>query len=365
MYLPKSCYPEPGSFVGIDAPVARLSFAGAKAIDLAWNSLVGRGVQVVLVLLSYRVFADGLMKAAEAQCVPVPTFVSLAFFPTSVASIWSLLTSLVRAPGWRIKIMVLWALLSILFLAGFPSLMDLSTGYDAFSSLSISLPGDGMHLLDDSNAGGLDSSYSAIGHAIGRLRTSYPLNLTVNRTYGSYQLYNLRWANAELQSEWDAVWNASAAELYAASEGDTPSYSQPMSEHFYLADADNYSCTVQNGVYMWGFSRSWVLITVCVTCAWLLGMWIFWVDADHNSQMSRKRRRLGTYRAILDVGDVLRGELGDELGAYSEKELRRAVDKVGRVKYRVSNVEEEGLPRVRLSTGPSQKVKLNWGTFYA
>ncbi|CAG8974676.1 hypothetical protein HYALB_00006410 [Hymenoscyphus albidus] len=54
------------SWVGINLVVATdFSFGTAKAIDLAWNWIIGRGLQCVLSILAYRVFCDAIMRAAE------------------------------------------------------------------------------------------------------------------------------------------------------------------------------------------------------------------------------------------------------------------------------------------------------------
>jgi len=58
-----SCYGDGSwTFVGINIRFGRFDYGSAKALDLAWNWIVGRGLQAILVLLAYRVFSDALLR---------------------------------------------------------------------------------------------------------------------------------------------------------------------------------------------------------------------------------------------------------------------------------------------------------------
>ena len=357
-----SCLPPLGSFVGIDVPVWHFSFAGAKAVDLLWNAIVGRGVQLLLAALAYRVFADGLMKALETQSVPLEAVISLSLFATQPVTLWRLLVSLFRAPGWRVKMLMFWALLSTIFLLAFPSLLDLASGYDSRQNLYLVQPGGVTTQLDNSTRTSRSASDAAIRTSIGDLYTADPDNYTVGKSDegDEYRFYHVQWKNPNLQSSWDSFYTESyVKEKWNKNIGGA-------APRFYLSDANNYQCNVEPEAYVWGFAFAWLIVSAGLTTGWLIGLWMFWVDADHNSQMCRKRRRMGPYRAIVDVGETLRAELGEELGAYSERELRKAVEKrVRGVKYVVEEREEDGAPRVRLATGQSERVRLEWNRPYA
>ena len=132
-----------------------------------------------------------------------------------------------------------------------------------------------------------------------------------------------------------------------------------------LNDQDNWTCEVQTERFAWGFSYLWLTITVGITSSWLFGLWVLWIDADHNSQFCRKGRRMGHYHAVLDIANALREELGQNTGAYSEEELYKLVKRLPLFKYHIE--EEDALQhanRISLSTRPSTKVQLHWNKEY-
>ena len=145
------CLPKLGSFVGIDIPVAHLSFAQAKVIDLLWNTVVGRGFQLIFGYLTYRVFMDGVIKALEAQAMPIDTVVNILLFTPQVAPLWTSAKAAGTVPGWRMKCLLLWTLVSIIFLAVLPSLLDLASGYDARQVFSLVQPDGVIFPLDSSD----------------------------------------------------------------------------------------------------------------------------------------------------------------------------------------------------------------------
>jgi hypothetical protein len=91
------------SFVGIDIRFGSFSYGQAKAVDLAWNWLVGRGVAAFMTFVCYRVFTDALMRAVELTALPYQLFASLALYPTQLDTIWQLLKGLSINGGWRVR----------------------------------------------------------------------------------------------------------------------------------------------------------------------------------------------------------------------------------------------------------------------
>ena len=118
--------------------------------------------------------------------------------------------------------------------------------------------------------------------------------------------------------------------------------------------------------YVWGFSLPWLIITCSLTAAWLFGLWIMWVDADRNSQFCHRGRRMGYYRAALDVAEALNEELGPDTGAYSNAEIQKRVGGLSRFKYFVEPDEaRHGVAKIGLSTRPSAQVRLDEDKKYA
>lgn len=82
------CYQEGGgwSFVGINLKFGEFNYGSAKALDLAWNWIIGRGVQALLMLLAYRVFTDALLRAAEMTPLSFELYAKLSLYTTSIKS---------------------------------------------------------------------------------------------------------------------------------------------------------------------------------------------------------------------------------------------------------------------------------------
>jgi len=102
-----------------------------------------------------------------------------------------------------------------------------------------------------------------------------------------------------------------------------------------------------------------------------------WVDIDVNGELVNKGRQLGKWRAIIDLSEAMKEDLGENLCAYSEKELRRALRKKAPLKYfstdaggERSGLSDEtglcdGLGHVGLSSRKSSRVKLAFDKYYA
>lgn len=96
------------------------SFGTAKFIDLAWNLVVGRGVQGLLSLLSYRVFSDALLRMTELTPLSYELYASIAFYSNRFQLLWYLVKGLGKFGGWRVKAIFTWLLISTVYLLVFP-----------------------------------------------------------------------------------------------------------------------------------------------------------------------------------------------------------------------------------------------------
>ena len=376
-----SCYnaPDSLSILNIDLRVAILNFAQAKSVDLAFNWVVGRGIQLLLGILSYRVFADALLKAAEEHRIPVPVFMSLAIFSTKPDVLWQLSCNFLRATGWRVRTMIVWACLSTIFLAFIPALMDISTGYEP-ASLRYLSDEDGNSIAQVTDERGniaqqqlyqstkmnVTTHWNEDEKAQCRAEARYPDSVCDHYSTIDF-VTNYQWKSPELQHSWDTIFNKSIVLRYAndtnnfrfgeAVRGEFP--------RFALNASSRYTCHVQDDQFVWGFSSPWLFATGVLLSAWLFGVWVLWVDADHNGQFCRKGRRMGHYRAALDVAAALNEAFGPDTGAYADGQLYERVKRMPPVKYRVEEDEQMMTGRIGLSARPSGRVKLHWNEKYA
>ena len=74
------------SFFSI-APITKyMSFDGVEALDLAWNTIIGRSSQALLLGICYRVYRTCLVRLAETAIVSHALFITLALGPLTVSS---------------------------------------------------------------------------------------------------------------------------------------------------------------------------------------------------------------------------------------------------------------------------------------
>ncbi|KAL8839788.1 MAG: hypothetical protein Q9170_001599 [Blastenia crenularia] len=320
------------TFLGINLRFGRMTFSQAKTLDLIWNWVAGRGLQLFLAWLTYPVHTAALMRVAEVSHVSYDLFTALALFSTRPSSLCDLVKASVSTQGVRVRFIFTWLLLSTIYLAALPSLLDLMSGYEASTRTELVLPNKTtVDVTDFSDFRGSlfhcsdpdpDPRYSC-GNA-------------------NYVFYDL-----SLNTSYQAILTNGL----------------DMNE-FYTAKSDNYHCIAEKGMYQWGFSGEWVLLISCFNGAWIIGLWILWVDTEWNSQFTRKGRRMDTYRAIADIAEAMKGDLGEDTCAYSEKELAAALKRGGPIKYYVEPDAEGEKGHIGLSSRQSKRAKLEWDKKY-
>ena len=137
----------------------------------------------------------------------------------------------------------------------------------------------------------------------------------------------------------------------------------------YSAFLENVLCTQGFG-YQWGFSSSLVLIFLICNSIWLVGMYITWETLERQSQFKKKRRSLGRYRAAVDLGDMIKEELGSDISALSNSALEAEFKNRLPIRYHVSNRisatgEEHAHIGLSCEDHQGEKFKLEWEKIYA
>ncbi|WDK12574.1 hypothetical protein CGRA01v4_03854 [Colletotrichum graminicola] len=110
----------------------RLSFADAKAIDVAWDIVFGRGGQALLASTSWRAFADYTAVSMQARPVTYQTFQTI--FLQDQPGIWPtfyLARDFVRSRGLQSRVMMTIMVFVAVFILLFPTLGSAMTGYSA------------------------------------------------------------------------------------------------------------------------------------------------------------------------------------------------------------------------------------------
>jgi hypothetical protein len=112
------------TFLGISLRFGRFDYGSAKALDLAWNWVVGRGLQAFFTLIAYRVFNDALLRAAEMMPLSYELYASLSLYSTKPDILWQLVKGLVKHGNWRTKAIFSYLLISTCYLMMFPRLVS-------------------------------------------------------------------------------------------------------------------------------------------------------------------------------------------------------------------------------------------------
>ncbi|EON63523.1 hypothetical protein W97_02751 [Coniosporium apollinis CBS 100218] len=280
------------SFFEPDTVMGNFTLGQAKAIDLAWNTVLGRGGQAVMTYTSYNAVANALTRIAETTPVKYELFAGLAFYPTGVFTLAHLVKGLHSLRGWRPKFAMAWLLFSSVLILAMPSLIDASSGYIQPPSLFYvsGVPGD--------NHGPLYRASEQVPRAL----------LSVN-----------------------------------ASEAP-------------------YTC-MADGVYQWGFASGWFLILMTLMPVWVFGTYCIWMDTQHNSELTRKGRTMGPWRAVVDLAEAMALELGPHTNGYSDAQLAKILENRPPIKYD-AQVDEKGLSHIGLAPRLSARLKLSFEAMY-
>ncbi|KAK3113367.1 hypothetical protein LTR53_009410 [Teratosphaeriaceae sp. CCFEE 6253] len=145
---------DPAQFLQITLGVGELSFPAAKAIDIAWDLVVGRGGQALLAWMCSPLFRSSLTRAMEAATVPTPVYAAVTFDKISLTSISTLASTLIRrdprrlprdSGGGAVSGRWRYALLALAFgyILAFPTWTAAVTGYQSRDVAYAIRPSDG------------------------------------------------------------------------------------------------------------------------------------------------------------------------------------------------------------------------------
>jgi len=91
-------------------------------------------------------------------------------------------------------------------------------------------------------------------------------------------------------------------------------------------------------VYVWGFSAWVVMVGLVLEMLWCLVLGIIWLAVTHGSILfSFDGPTSGTVRGILDLSEAMNEDLGRDTGWYTDKELRKKLDRLPPVGYEMQD----------------------------
>lgn len=109
------------------------TFTEVKVIDLAWDMLVGRGGQLIIIAFSYRIFGDVVRMLMAREEVGYDLFSAVAFHSGGISSMGTLLSHAVGntpIPRTKHAVRVYWAMaVATVYVVAMPTLFSAMTGY--------------------------------------------------------------------------------------------------------------------------------------------------------------------------------------------------------------------------------------------
>jgi hypothetical protein len=135
-------------------------------------------------------------------------------------------------------------------------------------------------------------------------------------------------------------------------------------DYSWFQDPDNVQC-VASTRYQWGFSGGIYFLFSVLSTGWVIGTYGVWVHMNRKSELCRKGRSLGKYRAVVDMGEAIRAALGSDICAYSDRELENKLMQRPGIKYSVLYETGNSLAHIGLSSVDNrEKMVLNFGELY-
>lgn len=128
---------------------------------------------------------------------------------------------------------------------------------------------------------------------------------------------------------------------------------------------ENFNCVAEENKYHWSVSGGWVLIVVYINSFWLFGLRVLCLDCHTQNEICKKGRQMGIYRAIIDISEAIRRDLGPNLAAYFEEQLVGALHQQGQIKYHFSKPNSDSSMHIGLSSRDSGRTRLERDCTYA
>lgn len=376
------------NLLDVDVAFGTLSFATAKFIDLIWDIVISRGGQALLAWITYHVHCAALLLIMESSLVSYDLYTTVTLSQANIAALAPLTRAAFGKLGFRRKLLLFWLALSIIWIAFWPTITNAVTGYVATSTTLVLLH---------------DSSYVQYSELATDSNLAYQYNYTMtvesysndstypDFTYNSPLLLstgpNITWWTAIVTNP-DCPTMLIEADQYYPSTCDTVlfsgmdkpsltgtigtfnltlgvyySFGNYTYDYAYVQTPSNVVCIAGN-TYQWGFSTGASVVFLILNSIWAIGTYSVWVAVTHRSELCKKRGYFGSYRAAVDMAEAITAELGTEICAYSDEEIKGKLKK-SNIKYNVM----EGVAGSTDHIGLSNKVydtelRLNFEDLY-
>lgn len=122
-----------GHLFQITLGFGKFSFAQAKAIDVAWDIVFGRGGQLILSAITFIVFSKSLNRLLEQpdSSFSYDTFRAIVFEPPSLIVMIKFYKDIRSRTDQRARWSLTWFVFASLYVVAFPTITSAMTGYNA------------------------------------------------------------------------------------------------------------------------------------------------------------------------------------------------------------------------------------------
>ncbi|KAH7087692.1 hypothetical protein FB567DRAFT_351884 [Paraphoma chrysanthemicola] len=361
----------------LDTTFGQFSFGQAKTIDVVWDVMIGRGVQLLAWYIGYIVFSDALLRIIERHATSFQIFQRIALEGPSLLSLWTLVRELWCARSKRTRFLFFYMWLSTLYITSIPMLLSAMTGYDATSIAWVSLSEDNNNIVPS-------AALERTVYVTGTLDKSFdePVCVDYALSWSMDQARMMRWdlcdcrlsngtmLNPPRRDQWGST-------IYSADDDyikrryqcrfDYPGNNQTFNEAMYrygysykdkilpcgssfniTIGGNNYDALSLNYTdgwchdnkafeymalydktrclpdtndpsYQWGFSTMLSGLFVFFHFGWAVTMYIVWQDAQFNSSLVKSGYEMTPLRAAFAMAKAAKRKTG-----MGEKQLVRA-----------------------------------------
>lgn len=342
-----------GLFV-VDFTFGSMPFPLAKLIDIIWDLVVGRGVQMLAWWVSYVVFTDALFRAIERHPAPYRSFTNISLEGPSLASIGTLIADLRKHRSKRTVWLFVFMVISSLYVLSLPTLLSAMTGYVGSSVPYVSLKGSQQMvsvndfvysniILDGSQLGLQNGSCVHIDIINSWDNFCFPRRDTCNcsapdgQKMSYYQfiqdyptlsedqcIFNYTNNTQMFYNAFEAKNESCSANFTIAIDNKvyTLSYLNATKGYCYNNTGYPYAYVQENSIcmpdtnhptYEWGFSTMLSAVVVILQFIWGLAMYAVWLDAQWNSTLVKAGYKMTQLRAALTLSTAAQETLGLEL----------------------------------------------------
>ncbi|RMZ73702.1 nad dependent epimerase dehydratase [Pyrenophora seminiperda CCB06] len=343
------------AFFQITLGFGNMDFTQAKAIDVVWDILVGRGGQALIAYISWRTFANYVTTSMEVAPITFKTYRTI-FLPNGSLLVATLhmIRDFTTRHGLHSKIAMCFMVFTMVFTLAFPSFASAMTGYNGNVKPFV-LATDGNYVPFDSfhyayyviydgwrvDKGGEYIVADPGGLSQPTFSSEYPswifTNCTVTlefqnecavpfavsdyvRNYG----LNGEAANSSTflgHNLGPPVLNITAFQLpwtlnnRLAYTREVPN--KNLRRWAYGNNTYTFDDLQQRGKcqavldYQWGFSLIQLFIMVIIFFFWTVGIFVMWLTSQSTMKTRGRNDVAGENKAILELSDAIRDQLGE------------------------------------------------------